>query len=130
MDASFGVEVAVADRVAFCILAAKKVWNVEVAGLESFDTLPADVKETAIEKYYSENAYAKGVVHLWQSARTCLLSQVGNLTVSFNQNDSAVGAKSGGTKLFAVVLVTFVESSAEISWVDSMLGENCFSMSL
>ena len=65
MDANVGVEFGVASDVVADILASKKSWNVEIAGLESFDTLPADVKETAVEKYYSENAYGNGEVHNW-----------------------------------------------------------------
>jgi hypothetical protein len=60
-----GVDLAAVDGVIARVLAAKKGWDVEVVGFESFGSLPANVQESAIANYYGEEEArnAKGIVH-------------------------------------------------------------------
>src|SRR3989338_8441181 len=66
MDSNFWIKVAIADSVISRVVAAKKVWNVEVTvQTTAFNALHADIKETATEEDCCEDAYGNGVVHNW-----------------------------------------------------------------
>ena len=64
VDASFGVELGVANGVIHRVLASKKGWDVDLAAFDTFAALPSEVQENA-KKYYGEAAAsnAKGIAH-------------------------------------------------------------------